>query len=186
MVAVFAKKCLSMIEGMEEMAFRARNVETGIIAADARATALPDDTFGFILNHPPYFALYKYSSDVLRFELEWARYNRRQIRRNEIRDGFKTTRLDALDEYVADMADVFAEAHRVLQPGGFLCLVVNNSTLRDVRLPVVERLTRRAESTGFTLRRHFDRAVRYAQASYHRSARADKRVNRDHILFFLK
>jgi DNA modification methylase len=175
-----------MIAGMEELEMQTQEVETKVIEADARATGLPDQSFGFILNHPPYFALYKYSSDVLRFELEWGGYDRKGISQQEIRDGFKTTRLDAFEEYITDMAGVFTEAYRLLQPGCLFCVVVNNSTLRDVRLPVVDRLTARAEQIGFRLDNHFCRTVRYAQASYHRSAREDKRVSEDHILFFLK
>lgn len=184
--AIFVNKCLSMIKGMEEFEQQAQSKETEVIEADARTTKLPDESFGFILNHPPYFALYKYSSDVLRFELEWGGYDRRVISQHEIRDGFKTTRLDAFDEYVTDISSVFTEAYRLLQPGCLFCVVVNNSTLRDVRLPVVDRLISEAEQIGFKLDNHFCRTVRYAQASYHRSAREDKKVNEDYILFLLK
>jgi site-specific DNA-methyltransferase (cytosine-N4-specific) len=184
--AVFVNKCLAMMQSMAELEKQGQEVKIKVIEADARATGLPNENFGFILNHPPYFALYKYSSDVLRFELEWGGYNRSDISQREIRDGFKTTRLDTFEEYIADMIGVFTEAYRLLQTGCLFCVVVNNSTLRDVRLPVVDRLTTVAEQIGFKLDNHFCRNVRYAQASYHRSAREDKKVSEDYILFFLK
>jgi site-specific DNA-methyltransferase (cytosine-N4-specific) len=71
--------------------------------ADARTLRLDEPEADLVLLHPPYFALYKYSSDVLRFELEWGGYQRKEIQRREIRDGFKTTDPDLIVPYVQDL-----------------------------------------------------------------------------------
>jgi DNA modification methylase len=184
--SAFVSRCNYMISGLKEFEAEATDADTQIIEADARMTGLASDSFGLILSHPPYFALYKYSSDVLRFELEWGDFDRSKISKSEVRDGFKTTRLEAFEEYAADMADVFREAFRLLKNDSLLCVVVNDSTLREVRLPVAARFKSEAEKVGFVVESHFSRPVKYAQASYHRSARDDKRVEEDSILFFRK
>jgi len=185
--SAFITRCNYMINGLKEFGGEATGADTQIIEADARMTGLASDSFGLILSHPPYFALYKYSSDVLRFELEWGDFDRSKISKSEIRDGFKTTRLEAFEEYAADMADVFREAYRLLKNNSSLfCVVVNDSTLREVRLPVVNRFKSDAEIIGFSVDRHFSRPVKFAQASYHRSARDDKKVEEDSIIFFRK
>ncbi len=156
------------------------------VVGDARSTPFQSDRYGFVLNHPPYFALYKYSSDVMRFELEWLGFNRRKIAKGEIEDGFKTSNASLVEKYIADMADVFKEMHRVLKPGGIACVVVSDSTLREEQLPVIDGLIPRAEACGLILLSHKLRPVSYTQASYHRSANPRIKTNEDHVLVFSK
>ncbi|WP_394513095.1 DNA methyltransferase [Priestia aryabhattai] len=153
---------------------------------DARDTELEKNQFDLIINHPPYFALYKYSSDVMRFELEWCDFNRKEISSKEIEDGFKTTKAELLDVYVKDMTDVFKEARRLLKKNGKLCVVVSDSTLREEQLPVVESLIKGAESINLRLHEHFIREVSFTQASYHKSANPNIKTNEDHVLYFTK
>ena len=153
-----------------------------VFCADARQTGLDEHSFDFILNHPPYFALYKYSSDVLRFELEWLSFNRSEIAKREIRDGFKTSDEGLLDGYIHDMTDVLKEMHRLMRDGAAACLVVSDSTLREKQLPVVDRLTAAAEQAGLRIETHVLRPVSFAQASYHKSANPNIRTNEDHVL----
>lgn len=157
-----------------------------VILADARNTNLEDNRFDFILNHPPYFALYKYSSDVLRFELEWCDFNRKSIAKQEIEDGFKTTNAELLFDYIRDMKDVFFEAKRILKPDAKLCVVVSDSKLRDEQLPVIDLLINAALEVGLTMDEHFIRKVSFAQASYHKSANSNIKTDEDHILYFKK
>lgn len=156
------------------------------LVADARCLPFDSDTFGFVLNHPPYFALYKYSSDVLRFEMEWLGINRRTVAKGEIEDGFKTTNAALLDTYIDDMKEVFRSGARVMKPGATFCLVVSDSTLREEQLPVISRLEKAADEEELALFEHMTRPVNYAQASYHRSANPRIKTNQDHILLFRK
>ncbi len=154
--------------------------------ADARNTGLMNDSFEFILNHPPYFALYKYSSDVLRFELEWLNFNRSDISKIEIEDGFKTTQRELLNEYIKDMKSVFEEMYRLIKPSGKICVVVSDSKLREEQLPVVENLLKAAQEVGLIKYAHLIRPVSFTQASYHRSANPNIKTNEDHVLVFTK
>ncbi|WP_270573706.1 class I SAM-dependent methyltransferase [Candidatus Collinsella stercoripullorum] len=154
------------------------------IVGDARHTPFADGTYDFVLNHPPYFALYKYSSDVLRFELEWLDINRKSVASGEIEDGFKTTDASLVYKYIDDMKDVFKEMHRLLSSNGLGCVVVSNSTLREEQLPVIDGLIPSAESVGLTLEEHKVRPVSFAQASYHKSANPRIKTNEDHVLIF--
>jgi len=153
-----------------------------VFCADARQTGLAEHSFDFILNHPPYFALYKYSSDVLRFELEWLSINRSEVAKQEITDGFKTTDEGLLNAYIHDMKDVLKEMHRLMRDGANACLVVSDSKLREKQLPVVDRLIAAAEEVGLKIESHMLRPVSFAQASYHKSANPNIRTNEDHVL----
>lgn len=162
------------------------NYAYNVVHADARKTGLPSTSFDFILNHPPYFALYKYSSDVLRFELEWMGFDRSIIAKGEIEDGFKTTNERLLDKYVDDMKAVFTEMHRLMKDGALSCVVVSDSKLRETQLPVVDRLICAAADANLSLAKHMLRPVSFAQASYHKSANPNIRTTEDHVLLFTK
>lgn len=160
----------------------ASDLKYKVLLSDARNTGLSAGSFDFILNHPPYFALYKYSSDVLRFELEWLGFDRSRIARQEITDGFKTTDEELLNQYVCDMSDVFKEMRRLMRDGAKACVVVSDSKLREKQLPVVDRLVEAVAASGLCVDSHMLRPVSFAQASYHRSAKPNIRTNEDHVL----
>jgi hypothetical protein len=171
---VFIDKASGMIKKIKELRWLAR-------CTDVKAAT-------FVIFHPPYFALYKYSSDVLRFELEWFGANRRSIAASEIEDGFKTTDIGRYKVYIQDVTEVLAQAERILKPDHKVCLVVNNSTFRNERLPVVEDVCAEAGRRVPRLKMSecLERGVRYQQASYHRSAREDKVTSLDYLVFFQK
>lgn len=153
---------------------------------DARALPIDGATAGMVFLHPPYFALYRYSSDVLRFELEVGGWSRSEIVPTEVREGWKSGDPDNLNDHVSDMEAAFVEAGRVVMDGGSLILVTSNSTLGDEQLPVVDRLAEAAEGVGWRLQRHFERVARNGSATYHRSKRIDKVIAQDHVLMFSK
>jgi hypothetical protein len=65
-----------------------------------------------------------------------------------------------------------------------MVVVSNNSTLRKQPLPIITGIQEQATKAQFRLARHCIRTVRFAQASYHRSADEEINTPRDHILFF--
>jgi len=156
-----------------------------VLEADARALPLGDESSHIVFCHPPYFALYRYSSDVLRFELALGGFDSRSVAKSEVREGWKSGDPTNLDRHAEDMADVFSEARRVVRPDGVFVLVTSNSTLGDEQLPVIDRLVEKAQSQSFDLTRHYVRRARNGSASYHRSARLDKVINQDHVLLFI-
>src|SRR5439155_26432907 len=96
----------------------------------ARATGLPPESADVVFCHPPYFSLSRYSSDVLRFELDWGEFSRKNIVAREMEDGFKTTDAGLAKTYVSDLIQVMNEARRIVRPGGRLVSVRADSTLR--------------------------------------------------------
>lgn len=178
------KRVKRMKAGLVEFLSKTNGTPTNARLGDAKATKLPTGNFGLVFFHPPYFALYKYSSDVLRFELEWLGYDRKTIAQHEIRDGFKTTKVEDVDLFLDDIRAVLIEGRRLVHERGAMVVISNNSTLRKQELPIIEGIISRATATGFKLARHSIRTVRFAQSSYHKSADAEIRTPRDHILFF--
>jgi site-specific DNA-methyltransferase (cytosine-N4-specific) len=158
------------------------SVEVTVVEGDARSTSLADDSFDLTFCHPPYFALYRYSADVLRFELEIGGFSRRNVNKREVREGWKSGDVANLDHYVSDMAAVFVEASRITRAGGALAVVVSNSTLGDVQLPVIDRLAESLGETRWEVLEHLERPAHFGSAKYHRSARPDKVISRDHVL----
>lgn len=161
-----------------------RGLPATIKAADARATGLQESCTDLTFCHPPYFALYRYSSDVLRFEMEVGGYSRRDTNKQEIREGWKSGDLGNLDHYVTDLGLVAREALRITRPGGVFVLVASNSTLGDVQLPVIDRLAVEFEDAGWTAAVHLERTAHFGSANYHRSARTDKVIQQDHVLLY--
>jgi SAM-dependent methyltransferase len=157
-----------------------------VLQQDARKTTIKDNSQDIVFFHPPYFALYKYSSDVLRFELEWNKFNRKSIAENEIRDGFKTSKAEDLDKYISDLKDVFIEVKRILKPHGKLAVVNNNSTLAKKQLPVIDNMNSELKSLNFGIKKIISRPVKYSQASYHRSADEKISTEKDYILIYEK
>lgn len=155
-----------------------------VAESDARRLEVADESVDVMFCHPPYFGLYRFSADVLRFELEVGGWNRRRVAGQEVAEGWKSGDVGLLDRHIEDMQKVIAEARRVLRPGGVMVLVTSNSTLGDVQLPVIDRLVAAASQVSMGLQRHVERKARYGSASYHRSARTDKVIQRDHALFF--
>ena len=152
--------------------------------ADARETGLPKDKFHFGLCHPPYFALYRYSSDVTRFELEWLGMGRKEAAEMEIEDGFKTTDASLVEKHVLDMIQVIKEARRIIKKDGSFVIVTADSTLRKERLEIIQPLIIGAKDNGWKLTRHVIRKVHFAQSSYHRSADSEIQRPEDEILYF--
>lgn len=185
---IFLDKANEMIRKMRELRWLVKSTEVEVLCEDARDTCLAPDSAAFVIVHPPYFALYKYSSDVLRFELEWFGANRKELSTHEIVDGFKTTDISVYRHYIRDVGAVLFEAERILKPGHQVCLVVNNSTFRDQRLPVVDDVSQylSVHAPGLRLVDCLERGLRFQQASYHRSARVDKVTSQDYLVFFQK
>ena len=155
-----------------------------VVVGDARNTGLDRATADVVFCHPPYFALYKYSSDPLRFELDWLGLNRKAIASREVEDGFKTTDESLVIDHLKDMARVAEEARRIAAPGGKFVVVTADSTLRKQKLDILNPLIDDASKVGWKLTRRILRKVRYAQASYHRSADKDIQRPDDEIMIF--
>jgi site-specific DNA-methyltransferase (cytosine-N4-specific) len=159
-------------------------LDISVLQGDARKVPIEDGFASISFCHPPYFALYRYSSDVLRFELEIGGWARRAVQSDEVAEGWKSGDPLKLDDHVRDMSNVFLEANRITKPGGVFVLVTSNSTLGDVQMPVIDRLAQGAAASGLQIVKHYERKAHFGSASYHRSARTDKVIEQDHVLIF--
>lgn len=186
--ALFINKSNEMIRKLQELRSLNTTDEVKVLCEDSRKTSIAKNSAAFVIIHPPYFALYKYSSDVLRFELEWLGVNRREISDHEVQDGFKTTNLAVYPQYIENVSAVLREAKRILKPKRQVCLVVNNSTFRDQRLPVVQDICNYISQhvNGLRVVNCLERGLRFQQASYHKSAREDKITSEDYLVYFQK
>jgi len=135
--------------------------------------------------HPPYFALYKYSSDVLRLELEWSQIDRKQIVAEEIRDGFKTSNPDDAEKYIADCDSVWQELFNKSAPGAWGVAINSDATLAKKKLDIINKFADGATRSGFMIEQIFRRPTMHTQATYHKSSE-DIRTKEDYIVVFRK
>lgn len=156
-----------------------------LFIGDARGIDLKlEARVDFTFFHPPYFALYKYSSDVLRFELEWGHFERKRISQLEIQDGFKTSDASLSQEYVVDIVEVVKNGFRHTKESGNVCIVIGDSTLSEKKLGIVERVLEECRKIGYSCRRLIERPVNYSQSRYHKSANPNIRTLNDFIAVF--
>lgn len=157
-----------------------------LFLGDARIVELPIEKVDFTFFHPPYFALYKYSSDVLRFELEWGNFNRKEILNREVTDGFKTSNPELANIYVDDVVKVIENGFRHTKKKGKVGVVVGNSTLSEKQLPIVENILLKCKEYDFQCETIIERPIRYSHATYHRSANDKIKSKSDYLLLFTK
>lgn len=154
-----------------------------ILKGDARSIPLPKECDPeFAILHPPYFALYRYSSDVLRFELEWSDFSRKTIRRSEIEEGFKTTNPDLMYDYIDDLTECIENVSSQMANSSIISLVIGNSTLSEKQLPIIETLLDRLSTTSIVCSEIIERPINHAQANYHKSANPSINSDSDYIL----
>lgn len=174
-------KILSAVSGWGDIADP--GPEPTVHAGDARKTGLPSASCDAVFCHPPYFTLYRYSSDITRFELAWLDLDRKAAAAREIEDGFKTTDATLVNRYISDLQEVAREAGRIGRSHAKFSVITAETTLRGEPLNIMNRLIEAIEKEGWHLARRFRREVKHAQASYHRSAKDIKRAD-DEILLF--
>lgn len=132
-----------------------------VIQQDARKMTLPSSSVDLIVTSPPYVGVIDYTR-ANRLLYLWKGWNLDGDKSDEIGARYKRSRNKVKGEYIEDMAQCWAECHRVLRPGGYCAAVIGESrrfpgtvdrTLEDLgRLmsevwgPVKRTLTRRRVS----------------------------------------
>lgn len=130
--------------------------------ADARHTRIRANSIGAIITSPPYVTSYEYA-DIHQLTAYWFKYikslanfrkefigtfysnNTKLKTKTEtsraIVDQLKKTDLRMASEvanYFNDMFEVAVEMKRILKPGGVVCLVVGNTTMKNVKIKSAE------------------------------------------------
>jgi site-specific DNA-methyltransferase (cytosine-N4-specific) len=183
----FHKKLEKNIELFSKIPTKQFDLRPQLFVGDSRCVKLPlNEKADFTFFHPPYFALYKYSSDVLRFELEWGGFNRKEILNREITDGFKTSNPNLADIYVDDLVKVIENGFLHTKKGRGIGIVVGNSTLSEKQLPIVKNILNRCKSRGMRCETIIERPIKHSQATYHKSANHKIKSTSDYLLLFTK
>jgi DNA modification methylase len=138
------------------------NVQCDIKLADARQTNIRANSIGAIITSPPYVTSYEYA-DIHQLTAYWYDYitdislfrknfigtfysnNKDMVTKGTIAQNI-VTKLNKIDtrlagevaNYFNNMYDVAAEMKRILKPLGVTCLVVGNTTMKNVKINSAE------------------------------------------------
>jgi DNA modification methylase len=149
------------------------NVRCDIKLKDARKTSIHGGTVGAIITSPPYVTSYEYA-DIHQLTAYWYEYVKdlANFRRNfigtfyslnqnlECESEYANKIVCALQEkderaakevanYFNDMQSVVKEMYRILRNDGRACIVIGNTTLRDIKIKSAEVFAQLLENAGF-------------------------------------
>lgn len=146
-----------------------------IILADAKSTKIRANSIGAIITSPPYVTSYEYA-DIHQLTGYWFDYisDIKSFRKNFIGTFYSKnetiiTKTNLANKIVAelrekkekiakevakyfnDMFDVSKEMNRILKKDGVACLVVGNTTIRDVKIASAEAFAEMLSINGFKI-----------------------------------
>lgn len=88
-------------------------------------------------------------------------------------------------KYIEDMNIIIQTCQKILKPTGRLCLVVGNSMVRSIQLPIHKWLIQISQDNGFHLFKHFIEEVRNRRVPPNRQGHRSI-ISNEHVLFFAK
>ncbi|MCD8291516.1 MAG: DNA adenine methylase [Prevotella sp.] len=166
----FKQHCTSMIKGNKQFynelsKKRFIDIECNIRLSDARHTELKDESADVIITSPPYVTSYEYAdihqltgywmnyfSDITKFRRPFIGTSYSGNKSIDIQNSFlgkkivnelygkeKKLAFDVAN-YFNDILAVSYEMARILRPGGVACVVIGNTTLRNVHVKSAEVL----------------------------------------------
>ncbi|MFO0507929.1 MAG: DNA methyltransferase, partial [bacterium] len=149
--------------------------ECEIRLEDARKTSIKSNSVGAIITSPPYVTSYEYA-DIHQLTAYWFEYitdlsgfrrnfigtfysmnqkteNDSELAQKIINDLLKKDKRTAKEvaNYFKDMQAVAKEMHRVLKKNGHACLVIGNTTFKNVKVKSAEVFAEILTSLGFKL-----------------------------------
>jgi DNA modification methylase len=153
--------------------------------ADAKKTRIRANTIGAIITSPPYVTSYEYA-DIHQLTGYWFDYisDLRLFRKNFIGTFYSNSNststktpitksivseLNKKDKKVArevakyfnDMFAVSKEMHRILKDDGVVCMVVGNTTMKDVRIKSAEAFAEMLTMNGFKIDKVIKREISF-------------------------
>ena len=138
------------------------DTECEIQVADARKTNIGESSINAIITSPPYVTSYEYAdihqltgywfeyiTDLSSFRKKFIGTFYSQNKNLKVKSKIATSIINDLAKedvrlsgevanYFNDMFDVAHEMNRILVPNGFVCMVVGNTTLRNVKVKAAE------------------------------------------------
>lgn len=123
--------------------------DQNVLQGDARAiaTELPKDSFDFVVTSPPYWSILRKDWD-------------HKVKAERKSKGLKTRYSDepgdlgnteSYEEFLGELAKVFAECRRVLKAKRYMCVVVSDFRHGSKFIPYHSDISRVIESVGFSL-----------------------------------
>lgn len=139
---------------------------------DVRSASPSHRQYKLAIVHPPYFNNYRYSR-VNSLELAWLGYPHKDVRAQEIREGFKVGRPEGVTDYVEDLAAGLLRVREQLDPHGVLALMIGDTILKGRYIRVTRQLLAKLEDLrlGFRLERVALRVPQFTEASWVASQR---------------
>jgi hypothetical protein len=92
-----------------------------------------------VIYHPPYFNSYKYSS-INSLELAWLDQNRKDIRRQEIREFFKVGKSENAAHYINDLTQTLMNISKVMKKNSYLAIMIGDALLKGEHIPVTSEI----------------------------------------------
>jgi tRNA G10 N-methylase Trm11 len=136
-----------------------------VLNQDAKKPFLSNDFTNFVIIHPPYFNLYKYSG-IYKFEMLWLGYDITGTREGEITEGFKAGKKELVHAYARDMGEIFQNIHEVLVPGGVAVLMIGDTILKGERINTTYLTINEILKSGFRVEKVIVRPPKFTEASY--------------------
>ena len=161
---VFKQKVNEMTNGVQQLAGLGPKPVI-LHATDARDLNLKSGSVGLTICHPPYFNLYRYSS-IYRYELLWLGYSPKQVRSEEIKEGFKVGKAELLERYVRDMKEILLSIKKVLAFNAYCVLMIGDAEIKGKRICTTSSILYEASNIGFDIEEIIVRIPKYTEASY--------------------
>lgn len=159
------------------------NTECQIKLADARNTKINANSVSAIITSPPYVTSYEYA-DIHQLTGYWFDYfsNIKSFRKDFIGTFYSNNKdlnsgvpianeivqkLDKISKkgagevanYFNDMLDVSKEMNRILSPGGVVCLVIGNTTMKKVKIKSAEAFAQMLYLQGLNIEEVIKRKI---------------------------
>lgn len=186
----FILQCKKMIKSNEAFYDYLQNkrfldIPCEIKLEDARKTTIADNSVGTIITSPPYVTSYEYA-DIHQLTGFWYDYIKDlpNFRRDFIGTFYSnnneittvstigqeivnsllqkdTKKAREVANYFNDMHDVGREMYRIIKPGRHACIVIGNTTFKDVRIKSAEVFLDILLSVGFAIENVIKRSIPY-------------------------
>lgn len=161
------------------------NVDCDIRKEDARATSIKSDSIDVIITSPPYVTSYEYAdihqltgywfeyfSDIVKFRKLFIGTSFSGNKEINVSSSLGSRIVDQLyvkDKRVAcdvanyfnDMEKVADEMFRILKKNGYACIVIGNTTIKDVQIKSAEVFLDLLKASGFTKEEVIKRKIPY-------------------------
>lgn len=176
----FIRHCQKMIKSNNEFYTKLSeeghlNTPCNIFLEDARHTSIPSESVDMIITSPPYVTSYEYA-DIHQLTGYWMEYitDIHEFRKQFIGTSYSGNKslevngstqaqeiVDALAQggkhiaqdvaqYFNDMCDVAKEMHRILKSGGYACIVIGNTKIKEVQVRSAEVFYEFLQDTGLS------------------------------------